>query len=107
MSDRHTPTAFAFPVVHGEPVEIAAGVFVLPDGRVPLVPNIGIIVGERAALVVDSGLGPKSGAIAYEAAKKLAGERPIFLTLTHFHPEHGFGAQAFREATILYNRSQA
>src|SRR3954447_13192040 len=93
-------------VVHGDPVEIAGGVFVIPDGRVPLVPNIGIIVGERAALVVDSGLGPRSGAIAYQIARKLAGERPLFLTLTHFHPEHGFGAQAFRDATIIYNRTQ-
>src|SRR3954447_27082658 len=94
-------------VVHGAPMEIAAGVFVIPDGRVPLVPNIGVIVGARAALVVDSGLGPRSGAIAYQIARKLAGEQPLFLTLTHFHPEHGFGAQAFaNDATIVYNREQ-
>src|SRR3954447_18308043 len=93
-------------VVHGAPMEIAAGVFVIPDGRVPLVPNIGVIVGARAALVVDSGLGPRSGAIAYQIARKLAGERPLFLTLTHFHPEHGFGAQAFHDTTIIYNRTQ-
>jgi glyoxylase-like metal-dependent hydrolase (beta-lactamase superfamily II) len=29
------------------------------------------------------------------------------LTLTHFHPEHGFGAQAFKDnAHIVYNRAQ-
>ena len=94
------------PIVHGRPVEVASGVFVVPDGRVPLVPNIGVIVGDRAALVVDSGLGPRNGAIAYQIAHELAGDRPILLTLTHFHPEHGFGAQAFADATILYNRSQ-
>ena len=49
-------------VVHGDPVEIAGGVFVIPDGRMPLVPNIGIIIGERAALVggklsIDSAVG--------------------------------------------------
>lgn len=94
------------PLVTGSPVEVARGVFVIPDGRVPLVPNIGVIVGERAALVVDAGLGPHNGAIVHQIARTLAGDRPLFLTLTHFHPEHGFGAQAFGDATILYNRSQ-
>src|SRR3954468_14032801 len=115
MSDVDTATSTApldsaamvsSPVVHGAPVKISDGVFVIPDGRVPLVPNIGVIVGERAALVIDSGLGPRNGAIAYQIAKELAGERPLFLTLTHFHPEHGFGAQAFGDATIIYNRVQ-
>ena len=96
----------AAPVVHGRPVEIANGVFVIADGRVPLVPNIGVIVGERAALVVDTGLGPRNGAIVRDIARNLAGDRPLFLTITHFHPEHGFGAQAFGDATIIYNRTQ-
>jgi glyoxylase-like metal-dependent hydrolase (beta-lactamase superfamily II) len=94
------------PVVHGSPVEIADGVFVIEDGRVPLVPNIGVIVGKRAALVVDTGLGPRNGAIVHNIARSIAGDRPLFLTITHFHPEHGFGAQAFGDATIVYNRKQ-
>ena len=94
------------PIINGEPLEVAPGVFVIPDGRVPLVPNIGVIVGDRAALVVDCGLGPKNGVISHKIARNLAGDRPLFLTLTHFHPEHGFGAQAFGDATILYNRTQ-
>jgi len=89
------------------PEEIAPGVYVIPDGRVPLVPNVGIIVGERAALVVDTGMGPRNGARVLEKARTLT-DRPLLLTLTHFHPEHGFGAQVFeREATIVYNREQA
>ncbi len=111
MSDSNAATpgvdaTAAPPVINGSPVEVAAGVFVVPDGRVPLVPNIGVIVGDRAALVVDCGLGPRNGAIAHRIARELAGDRPLYLTLTHFHPEHGFGAQAFREATLLYNRAQ-
>src|SRR5215210_6706727 len=52
-------------------------------------------------------MGPRSGAVVREAARGLAGGRPLFLTLTHFHPEHGYGAQAFGEAaTIIYNREQ-
>ena len=111
MTDAH-PTQIGIdskappPVVHGPPVEVAPGVFVVPDGRVPLVPNIGVILGDRAALVVDCGLGQRNGEITRQLARQLAGDRPLFLTLTHFHPEHGFGAQAFRDATILYNRMQ-
>ncbi|MDQ2910976.1 MAG: MBL fold metallo-hydrolase [Actinomycetota bacterium] len=89
------------------PDEIAPGVYVIPDGRVPLVPNIGIVVGDRAALVVDTGMGPNNGRRVLEKARALT-DRPLLLTLTHFHPEHGFGAQVFeREATIVYNREQA
>jgi glyoxylase-like metal-dependent hydrolase (beta-lactamase superfamily II) len=95
------------PVVSGTPEEVADGVFVIADGRVPLVPNVGIIAGERAALVVDTGMGPGNGIVVREAARELAGDRPLFLTLTHFHPEHGYGAQAFGgAATIVYNREQ-
>lgn len=94
------------PVVTGEPVEVAAGVFVIPDGRVPLVPNIGVVLGERAALVVDTAMGPRNGERVLELARRLAGDRPLHLTITHFHPEHGFGAQAFRDATSVYNRVQ-
>lgn len=95
------------PVVAGDPREIAAGVWVIPDGGVPLVPNIGVVVGERAALVVDTGMGKENGAYVLRVAEKLAGDRRLFLTLTHFHPEHGYGAQVFADrATTIYNRDQ-
>jgi glyoxylase-like metal-dependent hydrolase (beta-lactamase superfamily II) len=95
------------PVVAGTPVEIAEGVHVIPDGRVPLVPNIGIVVGDRSTLVVDTAMGPRNGAVVRRHAEELADGRPLLLTTTHFHPEHGFGAQAFRPgATIVYNRAQ-
>jgi glyoxylase-like metal-dependent hydrolase (beta-lactamase superfamily II) len=87
--------------------EIRPGIWVIADGGVPLVPNIGIILGEHSALVVDCGLGPGNGRAVLDVAKRLAGGRRLFLTLTHFHPEHGFGAQSFAaEATILYNAAQ-
>jgi glyoxylase-like metal-dependent hydrolase (beta-lactamase superfamily II) len=87
--------------------EVATGVFVICDHRVPLVPNIGIILGSNTALVVDTGMGPANGKKILEAARRIAGQRPLVLTLTHFHPEHGFGAQAFKGAAkIHYNRSQ-
>jgi glyoxylase-like metal-dependent hydrolase (beta-lactamase superfamily II) len=89
------------------PREIAPGVFVIDDRRVPLVPNIGIVLGDEAALVIDTGMGPANGAAVLAAARRLAGGRRLILTLTHFHPEHGFGAQAFKGvAPILCNRAQ-
>jgi glyoxylase-like metal-dependent hydrolase (beta-lactamase superfamily II) len=104
--DAATAVARTAPIVSGSPEEVAPGVFVVPDRRVPLVPNIGVIVGDRAALVVDTGMGPRNGALVHAIARSLAGDRPLLLTITHFHPEHGYGAQAFRDATIVYNRAQ-
>lgn len=87
--------------------EIAAGVFIIADRRIPLVPNIGIVLGKDAALIVDTGMGPANGQKVLEVAKRVAGQRALLLTLTHFHPEHGFGAQVFKGAAkIRYNRSQ-
>ena len=94
------------PVVQNSPVEVSDGVFVIPDGRVPLVPNVGIVRGSRAVLVVDAGMGPRNGEIVRRHAEELAPGLPLILTVTHFHPEHGFGAQVFGDATIVYNRAQ-
>jgi len=88
--------------------EVASGVWVIPDDGVPLVPNVGVILGEDAALVVDTGMGPANGTAVLEAAREKAGGRRLLLTLTHFHPEHGYGAQAFAGASELQvNATQA
>lgn len=106
MSD-NAPTPPAPTVEENGITEIAPDVWVIPDRRVPLVPNIGVIVGEEAVLVVDTAMGPANGARVLAAARDKAKGKPLLLTITHFHPEHGFGAQVFREeATIVYNRAQ-
>jgi glyoxylase-like metal-dependent hydrolase (beta-lactamase superfamily II) len=64
-------------------------------------PNIGIVVGNRATLVVDTGLGAKNGAIVLKQAEKLAKAPTLYLTTTHFHPEHAMGEQAFPPRTII------
>lgn len=103
-----TVPALAMPVVDARfPAEMAPGVFVLPDKRIPLVPNIGIIVGRASVLVVDCGLGPQSAEDVLKLARQLAPGRQILLTVTHAHPEHGFGAQVFKpDARIYYNSAQ-
>jgi len=64
-------------------------------------PNIGIVVGSRGVLVVDTGLGPRNGATIGRVVAKLAPGRKIFLATTHFHPEHAGGAAGFPASTIL------
>jgi glyoxylase-like metal-dependent hydrolase (beta-lactamase superfamily II) len=89
------------------PAEMAPGVFVLPDKRIPLVPNIGIIVGREKVLVVDCGMGVENAEKVMRLAGQLAPGRQIVLTVTHAHPEHGFGAQVFKpDGRIYYNATQ-
>ena len=65
-------------------------------------PNIAIVVGSRATLIVDTGMGPKNGATIVRVAAKLAPENTkLFLTTTHFHPEHAAGEPGFPLSTIL------
>ena len=69
-------------------------------------PNIGIVVGSRATLVVDTGLGPPNGAtIARVAARLAPANQKLFLTTTHFHPEHAAGEAGFPRGTILIRNS--
>jgi glyoxylase-like metal-dependent hydrolase (beta-lactamase superfamily II) len=88
--------------------EIARDLVVVPDRGVPLVPNIGIIGGTHSVLVVDTGLGRANAEAVLEFAVEYAEGRELYLTTTHFHPEHAFGAQVFAgAATFLVNRDQA
>jgi glyoxylase-like metal-dependent hydrolase (beta-lactamase superfamily II) len=89
------------------PCEIAEDVWVIPDRRIFLVPNIGIVVGKEAALVIDCGLGPVCGQGVVKAAERIAPGRRLILTQTHAHPEHAFGAVAFKNrGEIFLNRQQ-
>jgi glyoxylase-like metal-dependent hydrolase (beta-lactamase superfamily II) len=69
-------------------------------------PNIGIAVGANATMVVDTGLGPRNGATVAKVAKKFAPNNKLYLTTTHFHPEHAAGEPGFPPGTILI-RDQA
>lgn len=70
-------------------------------------PNIGIVVGANATLVVDTGLGPRNGTTIAKVAGRLAPAKKLYLTTTHFHPEHAAGEPGFPPGTILLrNRVQ-
>lgn len=64
-------------------------------------PNIGIVIGEQASLVIDTGLGPRNGALIASEVNKLAKASKLYLTTTHFHPEHAAGEAGFPAGTIL------
>jgi glyoxylase-like metal-dependent hydrolase (beta-lactamase superfamily II) len=64
-------------------------------------PNAAIVIGERATLVVDTGLGPRNGATVARVAARLSQNRKLFLTTTHFHPEHAAGEGGFPPNTVL------
>ena len=81
--------------------QISPHIHISPDNSVPLVPNVGYVIGDKAILVIDTGLGPRNGAAVYEVAKKLGGDRPLYLVTTHVHPEHDLGAQAFPDTIKL------
>lgn len=88
-------------VQENKTIKVSEHVYVIPDGRVNLVPNIGFIVGSRATLVVDAGMGPRNGQTVLRELAKVNKNTDLYFTTTHFHPEHMTGVQAFPANTIV------
>jgi glyoxylase-like metal-dependent hydrolase (beta-lactamase superfamily II) len=86
-------------------VKISDHVYVIPDNSVGGVPNVGIIVGSRGMLVIDTGLGPRNGQTVLREAGKLGKPAELYIVTTHVHPEHDLGASAF-PASAKMIRSQ-
>ena len=76
-------------------VKLADHTYVIPDGNVGLVPNVGIVVGSRATLVIDPGLGRRNGETVLREVAKVSRNTEIFIASTHFHAEHTTGYVAF------------
>jgi glyoxylase-like metal-dependent hydrolase (beta-lactamase superfamily II) len=87
-------------------VKVSDHVYVIPDNSVPLVPNVGIIVGRTATLVVDTGLGPRNGETILREVAKVSKNASLYVVSTHFHPEHALGEPAFPSTTKVI-RTQA
>ncbi|HEX6997906.1 MAG TPA: MBL fold metallo-hydrolase [Gammaproteobacteria bacterium] len=96
------PPAAPDPIIEQDALtEVSEHVYVIPDDNVRLVPNVGIVVGERATLVIDTGLGERNGAIVLGAARKVSDAERLYVTATHFHPEHDLGAGAFPDDAVM------
>jgi glyoxylase-like metal-dependent hydrolase (beta-lactamase superfamily II) len=88
-------------------VKVSEHVYVIPDGSVPAVPNVGIIVGSRATLVVDTGLGPRNGQTVAREVAKVSKNSELYLVATHFHSEHALGEAGFpATAKVIRARAQ-
>jgi glyoxylase-like metal-dependent hydrolase (beta-lactamase superfamily II) len=87
-------------------VKLTDHVWAIPDFNVGGVPNVGIIVGTKATLVVDTGMGPRNGETIVREMKKVSKTPDIYLVTTHYHPEHSLGAGAFKGAKLVMTRIQ-
>jgi len=86
-------------------VQVSPHVYVIPDFDMGGVPNVGIIAGNRATLVIDTGMGVRNGQTVLKEAERVGRIAELYLAMTHFHPEHDLGAGAFPASTKVI-RSQ-
>ena len=90
-----------------EALKISDHVYVILDDNVGFVPNVGIVVGERATLVIDTGLGERNGEIVLEETRKISTNEELYIASTHYHAEHDLGAPAFPDsAQMIRSRDQ-
>lgn len=82
-------------------LKLTDSVYVIPDNFIRLVPNVGIVVGEEATLIIDTGLGPRNGAIVLEEARRVSKNNSLYVVATHFHPEHTLGVEGLGPEAIF------
>lgn len=101
------PPAGSAPLVREHAtVKLTDHVWAIPDFNVGGVPNVGIIVGSKGTLVVDTGMGPRNGEAIVREMKKVSTNADVSVVTTHYHPEHSLGAGAFKGAKLLMTRLQ-
>ena len=99
-------------VLEGVTEKLTDHVWAIPDGGASLVPNVGIIVGRKAVLVIDTGMGTRNAeTVLREVAKVGTGKdgkpKPIYIVTTHVHPEHDMGAHAFpKDSKLIRSKDQ-
>lgn len=82
-------------VPEGATVQVGDHTWAIPDGNVSLVPNVGIVVGSRATLVIDPGLGRRNGETVLREVIRLSPGNEVYVASTHHHAEHTTGYLAF------------
>jgi glyoxylase-like metal-dependent hydrolase (beta-lactamase superfamily II) len=82
-------------VREGALVKLGDHSWVIPDGGTPRVPNVGIVVGSRATLVIDPGLGRRNGDLVRRELATISRNAELYVASTHYHVEHTTGIVAF------------
>ena len=101
------PVEFPPPLISGKAVRLSAHAWVIPDPEVILVPNVGIVVGRKATLVIDTGMGNRNARTILAEVAKVSHNRQLYLVTTHAHPEHVSGMDGFpAETTFVVARAQ-
>src|SRR5688572_23390425 len=90
----------------GATVKLGPHTYAIPDFSVPMVPNVGIVVGNRATLVVDTGLGRRNGEAILREVAKVSKNAELYIVTTHFHAEHTMGYTAFPPSAKYVNAKQ-
>jgi glyoxylase-like metal-dependent hydrolase (beta-lactamase superfamily II) len=93
-------------VREGVTEKLTAHVWAIPDGSASLVPNVGIVVGSKAVLVIDTGMGTRNAQTVLKEVAKVGAGKPIYIVTTHVHPEHDMGAHAFPESKMIRSKDQ-
>jgi glyoxylase-like metal-dependent hydrolase (beta-lactamase superfamily II) len=87
--------------------KLTVHVWAIPDGSAPMVPNVGIVVGQKAVLVIDTGMGTRNGETVLREVHKVGAGKPIYIVTTHVHPEHDMGAHVFpKDSKLIRSRDQ-
>lgn len=89
------------------PQKVADGVWMLAGAQQPItfenggaIANITILDSKDGAIVIDTGPSKRFGEQLAATARELTGKDIARVYLTHFHPDHVFGNQAFTPETI-------
>lgn len=90
-------------VKEGTTVKLAPHTYAIPDANVGLVPNVGIIVGSKATLVIDPGLGRRNGDAVLREVAKVSKNTELYIASTHYHAEHTTGYIAFPASAKYIN----
>jgi cyclase len=88
-----------------QPRELAPGVFALLANQVPK-DSSGLIVGERAALLVDAGINGDVARQLQALASRLTDLPLRFLANTTYHGDHTFGNAAFPTSVLVVSSAQ-
>lgn len=92
--------------------EIAGGVFAFQGVNELMTPanqgaiaNLGLVVGNDAAAVIDSGGSMVEGHALAKVIRQITNKPVRYMINTHMHPDHIFGNAAFPEATVVGHRN--